>query len=348
MSVKLEVAGPRGAYSIHIERGLLQHLDDRLARDFPDRGPAFIVTQRRVWSYVSQYIKCPESVHLVFLPEGESAKSLETVADVYRNLLSHQCHRQSLILAVGGGVVGDIAGFAAATFMRGVDYVQVPTTLLAMVDSAIGGKTGVDFAGGKNIIGAFHTPQAVLVDSMVVDGAGPEAVQGGLAETVKHAIIGDPELFDRLKSASWNAGCDFDELIRSSVKVKADIVSTDPLERGVRAHLNLGHTFGHGIEAASSFEIPHGDAVAMGLVAAARLGAQIGVASPDLEKRISDVLQKLDLPTNIPDGLDRRLITSVWQHDKKRTTEGLRFILPQAIGNVGAFIVSPETAVLAL
>jgi 3-dehydroquinate synthase len=251
-------------------------------------------------------------------------------------------------------VVGDMAGFAAATYMRGVDFVQCPTSLLAMVDASVGAKTGVDLPQGKNLVGAFKQPTAVLADISTLQTLPPEEFAAGMAEIVKHGLIANPELLGRLETGDWRLAAsnqslisNLQSLIADAIQVKRNVVQEDPFEQGRRATLNLGHTFGHAIEQVSGYAIRHGEGVAMGLVAAANLSARLGFCSPDLQRRIKIVLARLNLPTCIPANLSSADLYQAMGSDKKKAAGQLRFVLLRDVGDVFVVDEAAETAVLA-
>jgi 3-dehydroquinate synthase len=234
------------------------------------------------------------------------------------------------VISVGGGVIGDMAGFAAASYLRGVPFVQAPTTLLAMVDASVGGKTGVDLPQGKNLVGAFKQPAAVLMDVAVLATLPSDEFRSGLAEVVKHGVIGAPRLFTQLEE---EGPANLLQLVADAVRVKVRVVEEDPYERGVRATLNLGHTFGHAIEQVSRYQMRHGDAVAVGMVAAANMAAALGRCDAALAARIRDLLERLGLPVSVA-GHNVAAIHAAMAQDKKRSGKKLRFIIPQALGDV--------------
>jgi shikimate kinase/3-dehydroquinate synthase len=238
------------------------------------------------------------------------------------------------VLSLGGGVTGDIAGFAAASFMRGVRFVQVPTTLLAMTDASVGGKVGVDLPQGKNLVGAFKQPAAVGMDPLVLATLPEEEVRSGMAEVIKHGIIGDPDLLAELEAATPNARYPIStSLLAQSLQVKIQVVESDPYEQGHRAVLNLGHTVGHGLERLSDFSLRHGEAVAIGMVAASRIALELGRADRSLSDRIEAILRAWGLPVRCPP-YDAGAIWEAMTHDKKRRGRTLRWVLPHAIGHV--------------
>lgn len=267
---------------------------------------------------------------VITLPSGEQHKTLASIALLYEAFLKHNLDRTGTVVAVGGGVIGDMTGFASATFMRGVRWVNVPTTLLAMVDASLGGKTGVDLPQGKNLVGAFNPPVAVVADPLAL-GTLPQAERvAGMAEVIKHGVIGAPDLFAELEQGGTFGSVD---QLRRAIDVKVQVVNEDPFERGRRATLNLGHTIGHGVEAASEFRLRHGEAVAIGMAAEARLAERLGLAEAGLAERIIHTLELTGLPTAAP-GLDAGRIRTLMSSDKKKAGGKLKFALPKRIGEV--------------
>ena len=335
---QLTVRAPDGVYDILVGRGLLAGLGAALA-ERGVRGTVAVVTDTVVGPLHAAMVQTSlEQAGLravvVTLPAGEEAKTLDTVRLAYDALLDARLGRDTTIVALGGGVIGDLVGFVAATFLRGVAFVQAPTTLLSMVDASVGGKVGVDLPQGKNLVGAFKTPRLVLADLAALDTLPSAEAQAGLAEVVKAGLIDDPALFERLEQQGpdplpWT--------IARAIEVKQRVVEEDPYEMGRRATLNLGHTFGHAFETVSQYRLRHGEAVAVGLVAAARLSAGLGYADPALEGRIRAVLDGLGLPTRLS-GYDPDAILAAMTHDKKKQAGKLRFILLRDVGDV--FIAS--------
>jgi 3-dehydroquinate synthase len=271
---------------------------------------------------------------LAFIPSGEGHKTLQTVNALWEAFLDGGLERSSTVLALGGGVTGDLAGFAAATFLRGVAWVSVPTSLLAMVDASLGGKTGADLPRGKNLVGAFHAPRLVLADPMVLSSLPEAEMRSGLAEVVKAGVIGDEALF-RLCAQGWKTVLEaLDSVVRRSMAVKIRLIQEDPYEKGQRAALNLGHTIGHALEAGSGYRLRHGEAVSIGMVAAARLSERLGIAQVGLAEEIAAALDGLQLPVAAPSGMDWDTILQGMRVDKKRFSGTLRFALPERIGSV--------------
>ncbi len=334
-ATRIPVPTPQGTYPIYIGPGLLERLPDLLAEHRLPPGPVAVVSDQQVAAHHGETVMEVLSAAgyrptLLQIPAGEAHKTLDTVADLYPRLLAAGLDRQRPVVALGGGVVGDLAGFAAATFLRGVPFVPIPTTLLAMVDASVGGKTGVDLPQGKNLVGAFKQPELVLIDPDLLRTLPGEEFRAGLAEVVKHAIIASPELFHQLEG---EGPASLTTLIRDAVQVKVDVVGQDPFERGRRAVLNLGHTFGHAIEQVSGYTVRHGEAVAVGLVAAADLSERLGRAEAGLAQRVEALLERLGLPTRLS-GYPVEAVHRAMAYDKKRRGRVLRFVIPEAIGRV--------------
>ena len=281
-------------------------------------------------------------VSTINLPSGETHKHINSVARVWEACANAGLERGSAIVALGGGVVGDQAGFAAATFLRGLAWVNVPTTLLAMVDSSLGGKTGANLPQGKNLIGAFHAPRLVLTDPDLLSTLPEREMLSGLGETVKHGIIADPQLFHLCASGRNSVQQNLTQLVRQSAAVKIRIIEEDPYEHGLRQALNLGHTIGHGVELACGFTISHGEAVAIGTVTEARLADHLGLAQAGLTDKLRHVLNNLGLSTKIPTDIDKKTIIQAMKQDKKRANRIVCFALPISIGEVHVGIVAPD------
>lgn len=272
---------------------------------------------------------------------GEQRKTREEWARLTDWLLEHQCGRDTTIVALGGGVVGDLAGFVAATYMRGIPFVQVPTSLLAMVDASVGGKVGVDTPRGKNLVGAFHQPAAVIIDPTVLQTLPVEHRRAGLAEVFKHGVIADPAYLVEAKSvaprlldarhADWH-GEWLTSLVARSVEIKADVVQRDERESGVRQTLNFGHTVGHAIETASDFSMLHGEAIAIGMVVEAMLAEDLGVAAAGLVAHVTMALEAAGLPTRLPPEMSQDSLVELMHLDKKARDARLMFALPREVG----------------
>jgi 3-dehydroquinate synthase len=337
---RIDVASPEGVYPVFVGAGILARVGALIAG--ADSPATFstrcaIVTQPRVreW-YGARVIDSLRArgwePRVIEFPEGEQFKTLDTLRSIYDQLIAARLDRHSVVCALGGGVVGDVAGLAAATYLRGVPFVQIPTTLLAMVDASIGGKVAVDHARGKNLIGAFKQPHAVIADLDTLATLPAAERRTGMAEVVKHAIIGDAGLFARLERGNWSL--ELGDWIARAIRVKVEIVARDPFERGERAKLNLGHTFAHAFETLSNYELRHGDAVAIGLVCAARLAARRGICPANLAARIENLLRAIGLPTRVPRDRSADAILGAMAVDKKRVEARLRFVLLRGLGDI--------------
>ena len=279
-----------------------------------------------------------EPVGPITLPAGEASKGVDVLAWLWDRLRAESIDPTAAIVAVGGGAALDVAGFAAATYARGLPLVNVPTTVLAMADAAVGGKVAIDHAGAKNLVGTFYPARLVIADPATCDTLPPEVLREGLAEVVKSLVLAAPAALELAAEAP------LDWAVEQSLRVKAAFVSADPQDAGVRRALNLGHTFAHAVESASDHTIPHGDAVAMGLVAAARLGAMLGTCPPALAGQIVSVLQRIGLPTSAPP-LDEERLLEAMRSDKKRAGGAVRFVVPAAGGAALVAGVDPRTAI---
>jgi 3-dehydroquinate synthase len=305
------------------------------------RGPVALVSDETVGAlFAGRVVRSLEAVgypsRTVLIPPGESQKTHSTVVRLWEAFLAAGVERGSTVIALGGGVVGDLAGFAAATWMRGVPWVYLPTTLLAMADASLGGKTGIDLPQGKNLVGAFHPPRLVLADPETLTTLPTAELRSGLAEVVKHGLIGDPVLFELL---AVNRQPPMADIVRRSMAVKVGIIQADPFEKGPRAALNLGHTVGHAVELASGYRLRHGEAVAVGMVAEARLAEGIGLAEHRLANTIAAALKNLALPTEIPASCECQAVLEALYQDKKRRNGKILFSLPVRVGEVKTGIV---------
>ncbi len=338
------------AYDVRVQAGGLDALGAMLA-DRGLRGPVVVVTDENVAGFhlertLDSLRHAGFEAHGVTIPAGEAHKTAATVARLWEAFSAAGVERGSMVVALGGGVVGDLTGFAAATWLRGVPWVAVPTSLLAMVDASLGGKTGADLSQGKNLIGAFHPPRLVLADPEALATLPRQEFVNGLAEVVKHAVIGDDGLLPLAEKALEqylsDPSCPFVvELIRRAMAVKIRVIEEDPYEAGLRAALNFGHTVGHGVELASGFRLRHGEAIAIGMVVEARMAERIGLAALGLAEEIAATLRTLGLPTEIPPDLDRDAILAAMRRDKKKAGGVVRFALPAAIGDVRVGVVVP-------
>jgi 3-dehydroquinate synthase len=336
MIVPVEIPGAR--YDVTVEPGLLRRAGDLLRQRTKLRKVA-IVTDSHVAAL--HLPKLRESLAgggfeaiEVIVPHGEAHKTFADLQLIYDRLLDSGIERGTPMLALGGGVIGDMAGFAAATLLRGLPFIQIPTTLLAMVDASVGGKTAVNHQAGKNLIGAFHQPQAVWIDPDVLRTLPAREIRSGLAECIKHDLIRDAEGFADIEK-KLEAGLtesDWPALVAHNVSIKAKVVAADPHEKGERAHLNLGHTFGHAIESVSRYAYSHGESVALGIVAAAHLSRELELLNDVDVARITRVIGLAKLPVNGLTLPDAALITKM-SSDKKVQDGRLRFILLDRIGH---------------
>jgi len=325
-------------YDVRVNPGSIKFVGEALrSRGFYE--PVCIVSDQNVASYhlagvIESLRTSGYTVNNVVIPPGEGYKTINTVERIWEGFLDSGLDRNSSAVALGGGIVGDLAGFAAATYKRGIRWAVLPTSLLAMVDASLGGKTGADLPSGKNLIGSFHHPGYVLVDPETLKTLPFEEIRNGLAEVVKHGIIADPVLFQLCSRGIQALENEWFDVISRAVMVKIRVIQNDPYEKGERAVLNLGHSLGHAIETASGYSIKHGEAVAIGIVAAARVSEKLGIGEPGLEEIISSALRALDLRVEIPGSLDREKIKSALGVDKKRVSGKLKVVLPVRIGEV--------------
>lgn len=275
----------------------------------------------------------------ILIPDGEEYKNLASIEEIFAGMLKARLDRKSVVVALGGGVVGDVAGFAASTYMRGIDFVQVPTTLLAQVDSSVGGKTGVNHPLGKNMIGSFWQPRLVWIDTSTLKTLPRREFLSGLAEVIKYGVIWDEEFF-RFLEANVDAILEHDQkslerIISKSCEIKAEVVSKDERESGLRAILNFGHTIGHAVETATGYtRYLHGEAVAIGMCAEARLAQQVGILEDMETERIKAVVDRYGLPSSLPKDIMLDEVISFMQLDKKAVSGDLKFVLPERIGAV--------------
>ncbi len=290
------------------------------------------------------------SAELFSFPAGEASKNMDTVVDLARKMVRAGFDRKCAVIALGGGVTGDLAGFLASIYLRGVPYVQIPTSLLAQVDSSVGGKTGVDLPEGKNLLGTFYQPARVYIDYGTLTTLPFEHLKNGLAEVVKYGCIASPALFSFLETHSerllrYDVEA-LEHIIYESCRIKAEVVSRDEKEGGLRRILNFGHTIGHAIEAATNYQLLHGFCVAIGMVAAARLSEKLKVSKEEISPRLVSLLKRLDLPTQIPQGLAPAEILSFLRTDKKVWKGRLTFVLLKRLGEPVFYEEPPEELVI--
>lgn len=345
-------------YTIHIGPGLLKD-GALLARSVRGRDAMLVSDAHVAPLYADRVTAALQAarpdlrIHRHVLPPGEAAKTLGHFADVTTALADARMRRDATLFALGGGVIGDLAGFAAACWMRGIDCVQLPTTLLAMVDSSVGGKTAVDLPQGKNLVGAFHPPRAVIADTSALRTLPARELRAGLAEVVKYGALGDALFLDWLEAHAEALLAMDDaalaEAIARSCAHKAAIVARDPFEHDERALLNLGHTFGHAIETEQGYGgVNHGEAVAIGMVLAARLSEALGLSPAADTRRLRDLLVRLQLPVDVPAGLQPDRLLAHMRLDKKAVAGGLRFIVWRGAGRAEVLGDVPESAVLSV
>ena len=315
-------------------------------------GPVAVITDNNVGKRYSKSLGHIDTV--ITVNQGQQNKTLATVEYICEELVKRGFDRSTTIISLGGSVISGLAGFVASIYMRGVDFVQCPTSLLAMVDTSIGGKAGINLSLGKNLIGAFKQPKAVIADVATLESLSSEEFSFGMAEVIKHGLIDGKELFDRIKDGTWAWGENsfqqsfsvLQELVALAIQVKIQIIQEDPFEKGRRAVLNLGHTFAHAIEQASNHSVHHGEAVAMGLVASANLSARLDHCPKVLQKEVEMVLKASGLPCRIPAIAATDRIIEAIHRDKKRKGERLHFILLRAIGDVFVEDRVPESALI--
>ena len=355
----IEISGNGFRYPAFVGRGLIAKAGE-IARRVTDRNRCAIIadqTSARLFGdRVSENFSSKKFLSkLITIAAGEKSKSLTQVEKICDEMIKAGFDRSSFVIGLGGGVIGDISGFVAAIFQRGIPHIQIPTTLLAMVDSSIGGKTGVNLQAGKNLVGVIHHPALIICDVDALESLPPQDLRQGYAEIIKHAIIRDAEMFRDLSSRALAEGSSGEslkvaqrdastplrlarddemvELIRRNIAIKARIVSVDDRETsGERALLNFGHTVGHGIERATDFRIPHGDCISIGMVAACAISMKRAALSANQREEVVALLEKFSLPTQLPAEVDREKIIDAIAHDKKFSAGKIRFVVTPKIG----------------
>ncbi|TAN44113.1 MAG: 3-dehydroquinate synthase [Nitrospirae bacterium] len=339
-SVRVEL-GER-SYDIIIGEGNLDSLGER-SRPFGFSRAAIISNptvfdiygERALFSLGKSGLSCDT----VLIPDGESYKDFSWCYHILSELLKNRHDRKSCLFALGGGVIGDITGFAASLYMRGISFVQIPTTLLAQVDSSVGGKTGVNHPAGKNMIGSFYQPKLVLIDTSTLKTLPQREVLCGMAEVLKYGVIKDAELFDFMERRCADLLSLKEDavayIVKRSCEIKADVVSEDEKESGLREILNYGHTVGHAIETETSYsKYLHGEAVAIGMCSAARLAVELGLMKHEDAERIKSVVEAYGLPSSVPSGTDINALIGHMKLDKKAVSGNIKFVLPEKIGRV--------------
>ena len=337
---QLNIKTPTNQYPIYIGNHCISNLISWLRKSgFENQTKICLITDSIIQALHAEKVNLQlknagYDTTIISMPSGEEHKNINTVMLLIDKMLQNNFDRHSLIIALGGGIVTDLAGFVAATFMRGIPHIQIPTSLLAMIDASIGGKTGVNLHQGKNLIGAFKQPELVVIDNSFLQTLPQIERINGLAEAIKHGIIASPNLFKFLEESAgdWSFLLSDSKWIVETIQVKKEIVEKDPFEKNIRAYLNLGHTAGHAIEKQSNYRLKHGQAVAIGTLIAAQLSLMEGILSLKQYNRIKNLLLSWGLPITI--NLDSQIIYQICQYDKKKHGKSLRWVLPQKIGNV--------------
>lgn len=319
-------------YEVEIEKGLLSKAGEKLSALLPAPRTVMVVSDDTVFALWGEKLTAPlkaagYTVKEFVIPHGEESKTPETLLALWNALAAEGLTRTDCLAALGGGVVGDIVGFAAATYLRGIPFVQFPTTLLAMVDSSVGGKTAVDLPAGKNLVGAFNQPVGVFCDTDTLSTLTPEIYADGCAEVIKYGYINDPTLLKMLESDFSAAP---DEVIARCVADKRDVVEADERDTAVRQLLNLGHTAGHAVEHCSNFKISHGSAVAIGMVLMTRAAIAAGICDPAVLPHMKRMLNAYRLPTDCP--FEAKALAAVAMGDKKRAGKKITLVLPKTLG----------------
>jgi 3-dehydroquinate synthase len=345
---RISVRAANGKYAVLCGQGVLRELP-RVVSRVRQGGAVFVVSSPRVWRHCGAAVTkllAGERRATILIDDGERAKNLSTVERACRDLVRAGADRRALLVAVGGGVVGDVSGFVAATYARGVALIHVPTTVVAQVDSAIGGKTGVNLPEGKNLVGAFYPPKAVLADPELLKTLPPREFRSGIYEVVKYGVIGDAPLFEflenNLEKVLRRNRSALGYVIERSIAQKARVVSRDERESGLREILNFGHTFGHALETVTRYKTYlHGEAVGWGMIAAARLAVEKEMFSPREEERLAKVIARVGPLPAWPSIPPLKLIAAM-QADKKTRAGRLRFVLPERIGRVRGGVEAEE------
>jgi 3-dehydroquinate synthase len=328
-----------GAYPVYVEPGAMARLGTLVRQHLPQRRVVMLADDTVLQRFRSGELGPTDwTGETLTFPTGEQSKTRDTWAHLTDGLLERGYGRDSGIIALGGGVAGDLAGFVAATYMRGLPYVQVPTTLLAMLDASVGGKTGVDTPKGKNLVGSFHPPVAVIADPLNLRTLPERDYRAGLAEAVKHGLIADAGYFEWMEAhvseLIRREPDTLTTLVRRSVEIKAEVVSDDEREGGRRAILNAGHTVAHALEQVSNYTLPHGEAVALGLVLESELAVLLGLADSSLHRQVVELLARLGLPDQIRPGTDSKALIDSMRGDKKNRRGQIHFSLPAALGRM--------------
>jgi 3-dehydroquinate synthase len=345
---KISVATRFGQYTVSVGSGIL----GSLSKQMPARGQIFILTSREIWKLWGEHLRAslaPKDPAVLFLPAGESHKRLNQVERLVTEMSKARADRSSVLIAFGGGVTGDVGGFVSAIYMRGIDYIQIPTTLLAQVDSSVGGKTGVNLQTGKNLVGCFYPPQHVIADIGLLSTLPQRELRAGLYESVKAGLIQDAALFRFIEKnrelLDQGDPVALEKMVATSIRIKADVVGQDEQEMGLRMILNFGHTLGHAIEAATDYRaLLHGEAIAWGMLAALELSRQRNLLTPDELQRAQDLILYFQ-PPPLPAIRPKRLL-QIATGDKKNRAGVRRFVLLQGLGNATVVEDVSDTEVL--
>jgi 3-dehydroquinate synthase len=340
---KIRVELGTRSYDIIIGRGLLKDVG-KILRTFDFSSKMALISNPTVYGFYGKEVSAAirasgNDLTEVLIPDGEEYKSLADTEKIYEAMLKAKLDRKSALIALGGGVIGDITGFAASTYMRGIDFIQVPTTLLAQVDSSVGGKTGVNHPLGKNMIGAFWQPRLVWIDTATLDTLPRREFLSGLGEVIKYGVIWDEEFFTYLETTRDKIikldSTALTYIIRRSCEIKGEVVSKDERESGLRAVLNYGHTIGHAIETITSYKkYLHGEAVAIGMYMEAKLSHQLGIIDSKAVARIKALIDSFELPSEMPDEIEMDDLVNKMQIDKKTISGKMHFVLPETVGSV--------------
>ncbi|HIV67346.1 MAG TPA: 3-dehydroquinate synthase [Candidatus Butyricicoccus stercorigallinarum] len=324
----LTLHGSASTSDIYIGAGVFQQTAKRVAEKFKPTHIHVVTDSNVAPLYLRELCaEFPLNITTSVIPAGEEHKTLETVAQLYADMSEAELTRSDLVIALGGGVVGDLTGFAAATYLRGIHVCQIPTTLLAQVDSSVGGKTGVDLPQGKNLVGAFYQPELVMIDTDILSSLPARIFNDGMAEVIKYGCISNPTILELIAQPDFRSN--MEQIVYESVRIKRDVVQQDEHDNGLRMTLNFGHTIGHAAEKVGHFtELSHGQAVAIGMVQAAKLGAALGEA--DLTEQIAAACRAHDLPTELPYPVEE--IYDALLRDKKRMADTMNFILVHPLG----------------
>ncbi|MEE9569509.1 MAG: 3-dehydroquinate synthase, partial [Candidatus Binatia bacterium] len=345
------------SYPIYLGEGLLSRTGELLKKAGSGKKVGIVSNQTVADLYLDpvqeSLTRSGFRVIPIFVPEGEEHKNLKSISDIFDRLISERFERSSSLIALGGGVIGDLAGFAAATFLRGIPYIQIPTTLLAQVDASVGGKTGVNHQEGKNLIGAFYQPRLVLIDLEVLRTLPKNEFVAGLAEVIKYGIIEDPQLFALLEAnlkdlLSLNRGL-LEKAVAASCTIKARVVEKDEHEEDYRSVLNFGHTIGHALESLTGYEqFLHGEAVAIGMAQAATISRREGLCDDKSLERILQLIKGAGLPTDIPSGIRLEELANKMEVDKKSVGGKIKFVLCAGIGKTQFHWLSAEDIIARL